>query len=504
MGGYLLGFDCGTYEAKGTICTVEGKLVATASSKYLLRVPKPGFAEHDPLEDWWKSFREVLAVLFGRSGVAPGDIEAVGISAIMAAITAVDENCRPLRNAILYGIDRRSEKQAGELNGAIGEERLRKISGAVCTIESYGPKIKWIRDNEPEIFNKTKHFTIASGFLAARLTGNYCVDIYSARSAQPMFDFEKLDWNEEMCGYVCPRETLPRITRTVDIAGRVTKAAARETGLAEGTPVITGTTDAGAEAVSVGVVEPGDMMLMYGSTVFMNRLTETPRPDTKLWAGHFVLDGVYSLTAGMATAGSLTRWLRDNLAKDLTDKEAAGELNAYDALFKEAEGIPPGSDGLITLPYFMGERMPLMDPKAKGVFFGLTLRHTRGHLVKAALEGTGFGINQLMDCLRNAGIPVDRVTSVGGGTKTPLWIQTVSDICGIEQMVPQVTVGASYGDALLAGIGIGVLDPGRIKEIIKPDYITRPEPERNRAYEPLKDYFRELYVRNRDIMHGLW
>jgi xylulokinase len=504
MGAYLLGFDCGTYESKGVISTIDGKLVVGSSSKNTLRMPKPGFAEHDPEEDWWRGFKNVFKDLLTKSGVNPQDIRAIGISAIMAAITPVDGNCRPLRNAILYGIDTRSVKQTEDLNRAIGEEKLREICGDVCSMESFGPKIKWIADNEPEIFNKAKHFTMASGFLTARLTGEYCVDIYSAQSALPMFESRRNDWNDEMCAHVCPREKLPKIMRTTDIIGKVSATAAADTGLAAGTPVITGTTDAGAEAVSVGVVEPGDMMLMYGSTIFMNRLTGAHTPGTGLWPGLFVLDKVYCLTAGMATTGSLTHWIRDTMAKDLIENEKNGKLNAYDALFKEAEGIAPGSNGLIVLPYFLGERMPIQDSKAKGVFFGLNLSHTRGHLVKAALEGIGYGIDQILEGLRKSNIPLRSMTAVGGGTKTPLWIQTVSDITGVVQTVPEITVGAAYGDALLAGIGIGALTVKDIKDAVKPHYVTEPDMEKHHRYGPYKNYYRELYLRNRDIMYQLW
>jgi xylulokinase len=503
MGAYLLGFDCGTYESKGVISTIDGRFVAAASSKNTLRMPRPGFAEHDPIEDWWKGFNRVLKELFAKSGVNPQDIRAIGISAVMAAITPVDENCRPLRNAILYGIDTRSVKQAEDLNRVIGEEKLRKLCGDICGMESFGPKIKWIADNEPDIFNKAKHFTIASGFLTARLMGEYGVDIYSAQSALPMFEFGRNEWNDEMCGYVCPREKLPKIMGATDVIGQVSAAAAAETGLAAGTPVITGTTDAAAEAVSVGVVEPEDMMLMYGSTIFMNRLTGTHTPGTGLWPGLFVLDKVYCLTAGMATTGSLTRWIRDNMAKDLIEHEKNGKLNAYDALFREAEGIAPGSDGLIVLPYFLGERMPIQDPRAKGVFFGLTLSHTRGHLVKAALEGIAYGVDQILEGLRKSNIPLRSMTAVGGGAKTPLWIQIVSDVTGVVQTVPELTVGAAYGDALLAGIGIGALTVKNIKDLIKPGYVTEPDLEKHHRYGPYKTYYRELYLRTRDIMYQL-
>jgi xylulokinase len=297
---------------------------------------------------------------------------------------------------------------------------------------------------------------------------------------------------------------LPKIVGTTDVIGEVTKEAASETGLACGTPVIAGTTDAGAEAVSVGVVEPGDMMIMYGSTIFMNMLTDSLTQGTGLWCGPYVLDGAHSLACGMATTGSLTRWLRDTFAKDLLEKEKTSGVRAYDELFDEAEHIPAGSDGIIVLPYFLGERMPIMDPQAKGVIFGLNLRHTRGHIVKAAFEGVGFGIDQNLDLMRKAGLAPKTAVAVGGGTKSPLWIQTVSDICNVTQRVPEITIGASYGDALLAGFGIGVFkSAAEIKKLIKIKYGTEPDMEKNKKYEPLKRHFASIYEKTKDIMHAL-
>jgi xylulokinase len=277
-----------------------------------------------------------------------------------------------------------------------------------------------------------------------------------------------------------------------------------ETGLACGTPVIAGTTDAGAEAVSVGVVEPGDMMIMYGSTIFMIMITPSLKKDTPLWGGPFVFDNAYVLACGMATTGSLTRWLRDTFAKDLLEKEKREGVNAYDELFDEAEHIPAGSDGVIVLPYFLGERMPIMDPQAKGVIFGLNLRHTRGHIVKAAFEGISYGIDQNLDYIRKAGVMPGTATAVGGGTKTRTWIQTVSDVCNIKQRVPEITIGASYGDALLAGLGIGVFKSAAdIKKLVKTKYHTEPDIENHKKYEPFKKHFASIYEKTKDIMHAL-
>src|SRR5690554_1245427 len=211
----------------------NGVIVAQAASPHVLKVPQPGFAEHDPINDWWMGFKKIVRELLDKSGVDPQSIAGIGISTIMAAITPVDENFNLLRNAILYGIDTRAAKQAEELNREIGEERMKRISGAVCTVESFGPKIKWIRDNEPEIYAKTKKFTIAAGFLIQKLTGRVCVDRYSVMRAQPMLDYHSMTWSDELTDYVCPKEMLPEIVHTTDVTGTVTKEAALETGLAE-------------------------------------------------------------------------------------------------------------------------------------------------------------------------------------------------------------------------------------------------------------------------------
>lgn len=502
---YLLGFDVGTSESKGSLTDLKGQILATAAVSHSVYSPKPGFAEHDPVNDWLKDFRLIIRELLEKAGGCAEEIAAVGISTIMAAVTVVDENCEPLRNAILYGIDSRCVAQAQELNEKIGEERMLQEFGTVCTIEHFGPKLLWIKENEPEIYKKIRHVTFASGFLTARLTGNYYVDKYSAASALPMLNPGTQQWNEEFCEMICPKEWLPEIAdSTYSIAGCVTKQGAKETGLAEGTAVICGTTDAGAEAVSVGVVNPGDTMLMYGSTAFYISVMDTVLKDTKLWSNPYTIDGRYSCAGGMATTGSLTRWIRDELAPDLRAKEAAGDENAYTALFREAENISPGSDGLIILPYFQGERMPIQDPAAKGVMFGLNLQHTRGHIVHAAFEGIGYGIAQNLDLIRNAGIVLDKVTAVGGGTKSLLWLQTVSNICGITQIVPEITIGASYGDALMAGLAVGTIEsPEKIKELVKIKHVIEPDMEKHREYKKYRDIYHELYIRNKDLMHLL-
>lgn len=503
---FLMGVDIGTSETKGTLTDLSGHICASAAIPHDIISPQSGYAEHDPVNTWMHDLKIVIANLLQEVRGQAEEIACIGISTVMAAVTIVDEECNPLRNAILYGIDKRCTEQAEKLNNLIGREVWRKTFDTECTIEHFGPKILWIKENEPELFARAKHITFASGFINARLTGRYFVDKYSASSALPMFNPAEKNWDERFCRYVCPVDMLPEIAEsTYSIIGEVTEKAAAETGLAEGTKVICGTTDAGAEAVSVGIVNPGDTMLMYGSTAFYIHVTDNIVQGSKIWGADHTIDHRYVYTGGMATTGSLTKWICNEFCSDLIKKGQQEGKNAYSLMAEEAEKIPAGSEGLIVLPYFQGERMPLQDPMAKGAIFGLNLEHTRAHIIHAAYEGTGYGIDQNLCLLRNAGLSLGEITAVGGGTKNALWLQIVSNICGIRQKVPEITIGASYGDALMAGLAIGTIrSPDAIKDLVKIKYTVEPDKEQTEIYQKMKKIYSQLYQRNKDLMHELW
>jgi xylulokinase len=284
----------------------------------------------------------------------------------------------------------------------------------------------------------------------------------------------------------------------------VTVDAARETGLAAGTPVIVGSVDAAAEALSVGVTSPGQMMLMYGSTVFMIEVLHKPLVDPRLWSVPYLFPGTACLEAGMATSGSLTRWFRDRLAPDLVAAERGTGEDAYDVLTQEASQVPPGSEGLVVLPYFSGERTPINDPWARGVFFGLTLAHSRAHMFRAVLEGISYGIQHHFEVLEGIGAKPREVIAVGGGTKSALWLQIVSDVTGVTQSVPAVTLGAAYGDAFLAGLGVGAIPSyGDITRWVRDIRTIRPQPENAERYRQYYQLYLELYQRNKDLMRVL-
>jgi xylulokinase len=502
--GYLLGVDIGTYESKGVIATADGQVLATQVRPHTLSIPRQGWAEHDAETVWWGEFCSIVRGLLAETGVDRNDILAVGCSSIGPDMLPVDEECRPLRPAVLYGIDTRAVEEIDHLNKLFGQDAIYRRSGTSLSAQSVGPKVLWLKRNEPAIYRQAHKVVGGTTFLVARLTGRYVIDHYTCASFDPMYDPVKGQWDEEFCRPIIETTRLPEIAWTTDVAGTVTSQAAQETGLAKGTPVIVGTVDAAAEAVSVGVVSPGQMMLMYGTTLFMIEVVAGRITDPRLWSAPYQFAGTHALMAGMATTGALTRWFRDKLAPDLVAAETAGGPNAYGVLAEQARTIAPGAEGLVVLPYFSGERTPVNDPQARGVIFGLTLAHSRPHLYRAVLESVGYGIRHHLDVLSEIGAAPETLVAVGGGTKNRHWLQIVSDICGRPQKVPAVTVGAAYGDAFLAGLGAGLFHSYQaIGEWVRDIQTIEPSDESTRVYEPYYRHYLELYRRNMDLMHSL-
>ncbi|HML45827.1 MAG TPA: FGGY-family carbohydrate kinase, partial [Clostridia bacterium] len=323
----------------------------------------------------------------------------------------------------------------------------------------------------------------------------------TAAAFVPLYNVAAEDWEADLHG-ICDREQLADLYWSDELAGTVTPEAALETGLMPGTRVTAGTADAGAEAFSVGVLRPGDMMVMFGSSVFIIHVVGAPRSDPRLWSGPYLFKGTHCLTAGMSCAGTLTRWFKDALAPELAAKAEAEGLNAYAELAKLCEGIPAGSGGLIVLPYFSGERTPINDPDAKGVIFGLNLLHTRAHLYRACLEGVGYGINQHFEIFDAMGLPPRRVTAVGGGTKNAVWLQAVADICGRPYHLPEVEAGAAYGDALMAALAVGHFkDVDAVRSLLKMRAVVEPDLETHRAYQPFAGRYARLYEATKGLMH---
>ena len=487
MSELLLGVDIGTASTKGVLARPDGEIVATAKRPHDLSLPKPGWAEHDAEKVWWEDFVAVCKELLEE---ADGQVAAVCPSGIGPCLLPADENGEPLRPAILYGIDSRADREIEDLTGRYGAEEILQRGGSPLTTQAVGPKLAWLKNQEPEVWKKTRYFLNSNSFIVQRLTGEYVLDHHSASQCDPLYDIHENRWIEEWSEEIVPGLSLPRLLWPAEVAGEVTEQASEVTGIPAGTPVAAGTIDAWAEAGSVGVRKPGDLMLMYGSTMFIIEVLEEPLTHSKLWATAGLFPRTHNLAAGMATSGAITGWFK-NIAGDVS----------YEELTQEAAGAPPGSDGLVVLPYFAGERTPLYDPDARGVIGGLTLSHGRGYVYRALLEATAYSVRHILEFMEEAGGGGQRLVAVGGGTKGGLWTQIVSDTLGRPQELPEETIGASYGDALLAAIAVGLVEHGtdwsRISERMEPDA------ENREVYQNFYDIYRGFYPATLEQVHRL-
>ncbi|MBW4707397.1 FGGY-family carbohydrate kinase [Roseobacter sp. YSTF-M11] len=488
---YTLGIDIGTYETKGVLVDLEGQVIAQAARAHKMLVPQPGWAEHRPEEDWWGDFVFVCQTLLNESGIDAQDIKAVACSAIGPCMLPVDADGAPLMNGVLYGVDGRAEAEVRELTARIGEATIIARCGNALTSQSVGPKILWLKNQRRDIYDRTAHVLTSTSFLVQRLTGEVVIDHYTAANFSPLYDVQTQSWVDDLADDILPLDKLPRLLWSHEIAGQVTSSAAAETGLAAGTPVTAGTIDAAAEAFSVGVDQPGDMMMMYGSTIFIILRAAAQVSDPRIWYAPWLFEGEHASMAGLATSGTLTHWFRDQFARDLPTETAFADLA------REAAASPPGATGVLLLPYFSGERTPIHDVDAKGAFFGLNLTHTRGDMYRALIEGIAYGTRHVTDTFADLGQTPSRLLAVGGGTRNRLWLQATSDITGIDQLVCEKTTGASYGDAFMAALAIGAVRRGDIAAWNPVAETIRATPDA--AYQKNYDLFRRLYEQTKDI-----
>lgn len=446
---FYLGVDIGTFESKGMLVDENGTSLAQAVRRHELLVPEAGFAEHRSDEDWWGDFVYITKKLLYETKIEAKDIRAIGTSGIGPCLLPLDQNYKPLSNAILYGVDSRSSQEILDMNNQIGEQKIYKFCGNSLSTQSVGPKILWLKRNRPEIYHKTSYILNSTSFLVFKLTGQITIDHYSAANYAPFYDIENQKWSSELFSDLIKPEQLPKLLWSDEIAGYVTKSASDETGLSIGTPVITGTIDAASEALSVGVRQPGDLMMMYGSSIFTIVISSKRHYNQNLWYAPWLFKGEHSAMAGHPTAGTLSHWFRSELARELEPSLA------HIVLSKEAMTSPPGALGLLFLPYFSGALSPFYNPNAKGAFFGLDLTHKRSDMIRSVFEGIAFATRAIFEAYCTANIPINQIHAVGGGTKNKVWSQATSDILNITQIVRRISFGASYGDAYLAGRAIG-------------------------------------------------
>lgn len=480
----FLGIDIGTSSTKGVIADDQGAILAQAMRRHDISRPHPGWAEMDA-HVWWEEFCSLAKELIAVAGAPDG----VGVSGMGPCVLVTDDEDNPLRPAILYGVDTRAIEQIQSLEAELGRDAVLDRAGSLLSTQAVGPKLEWLAQVEPESFAAARRLYMPASFLVRRLTDEYTLDHQSASQAVPLYDGQVRDWYRPWVERIAPQLELPRLGWANDIAGKVTGAGARDTGIRPGTPVVFGTIDAWTEAVSVDAHQVGDLMLMYGTTMFFVNTVGRRVVHPALWGTVGALPDTRSLAAGMATSGAVTNWM-----------QAIFGGPGFDELTAAAGRSPAGANGLVCLPYFSGERTPIADPSARGVLIGLTTSHTQGDLYRAALEGTAMGVRHNIEAFQAAGSVIERVVAVGGGTAGGLWAQIVSDVTGVEQVMPTTTIGASYGAALLVAMALA---GATAQQWNPPAHIVRPDPTLRATYDDLFDLYVGLYPATAQIQHRL-
>jgi xylulokinase len=500
MSGLLLGVDIGTQMTKGVLCTPDGQIVAAASASHPTDMPRPGWYEQDAEVSWWGDFCRVVRELLAHPRVRASNIAGVGCSSMTPNTLLLDKNGAPLGPAILY-CDARSTEVYPEVLSLISEEKILRLNGFPLTAHGgwQGGQLLWIRRHRADLYRRACKVLGTTNYLVFKLTGEFVADYALAHCNVPFYDHSKRTWSEETCRLLeVPVRLFPeRIGYSAEMAGRITAAAARECGLLAGTPVILGAMDTNADMIAAGVTEPGDVGLAYGTALLGAKCLTVPWVGEGVFANDYVVPERYLFGSGVGTGGALTRWFRDSFGTPEVQAEGQGGPNAFAALSELAAQVPPGSDDLIVVPMFGGQKVLLESRLAGGAAIGLTTFHGRTHLYRAILEGTCYETRRQLEHIA-PWVPLTTVSSVGGGTQNREWTQIMSNVLGAEQHCFPETAGAPYGDAYLVGIGIGLFtDFGPLRQSwSRGGYVVHVDAQ-------ARDTYQRMYGLYLDVIHML-
>jgi xylulokinase len=492
---YLIGIDVGTTGAKTILVDEKGALLASALEEYPLHTPQPKWAEQAP-EDWWgatvKSIQRVLA----ESKVSPDEIKGLGLSGQMHGLVLLDRNHRVLRPAILW-CDVRTTEQCRYITETVGKDLLVQSTCNPALEGFTAPKVIWVRDNEPEVLEKAATIFLPKDYVRFRLTGEIAAEVSDAAGTL-LFDVRNRRWSEAVLNKLgVDPKLLPPVYESVDVCGKITPEVARLTGLKAGTPVVGGGADNACSAVGNGIVREGRVSASLGTSGVVLAHTDTVKVDPNLRAHSFChsVPNKWYIMGVMLSAGGAFRWYRDALGAHEVAQAKEEGVDPYEVLTREAAKAPVGGEGLIFLPYLTGERTPHADANAKAVFFGVTLRHGKGHLTRAVMEGVTYGMRDSLEIIRGLGTSVDQIYATGGGARSPLWRQIQADVYNAELVTINIAEGPAFGAAILAGVGVGVYDSveSATDALIKITSRTEPIPGNVKIYEEYYQIYRALY-----------
>ena len=494
MAKYILAHDLGTSGNKATLFTVEGKLVGSQVHSYDADYFNGTWVEQDA-EDWWQAVCHTTRNLIESTGIAADEIGAVSFSGQMMGCLCVDRQGNPLRKAIIWA-DQRATKQAAQIEEQISQRDFYHIVGHRNT-PSYGvQKLMWVRDNEPDIYERTYKTLNAKDFIVFRLTGKFYTE-YSDGNSMGCFDLCNLKWSEELISYAgIDGDKLPELKPSTFVAGGVTEEASRITGLAVGTPVVLGGGDGVTANVGTGSVHPGKTYSCMGTSAWITTTTEKPIFDEEMrtvtWA--HVIPGLYAPNGTMQTAGGAYNWLKNTICKMETYDAKLHGKSPYDYMNEQISQTPVGANGIIFLPYLLGERAPRWNVDAKGAFLGLKSENTRGDLLRSVLEGVTMNLDIILNILRKQ-VKIDEITVIGGGAKGSVWRQIMADVYNTRILVPTLLEEAgSMGAAVTGGVGAGIYkDFDAVEQFLEINSVHEPNPDAVTKYGPVKEVFDECY-----------
>lgn len=492
---YVIGVDIGTSGTKTVLFDENGNSVASYLVEYPLYQPKIGWAEQDP-EDWWNATHTSIKAVIDKSGVNPDDIKGVGLSGQMHGLVLLDENGKVLRKSIIW-CDQRTVAEADDLTKKIGRDRLIEITGNPALTGFTAAKILWVQKNEPEIYAKTAKILLPKDYIRYMLTGEYATEVSDASGMQLM-DIKNRCWSDEILEKLnIDKNLLGKMYESCEVTGTVHKAAAELTGLEVGTIVVGGAGDQAAGAVGNGIVKPGIVSSTIGTSgvVFAHMDNIQIDKEGRIHTLCHAVPGKWHVMGCTQGAGLSLKWYRDNFCHAEMDAADGMDVDPYYLMDQQAAKIAPGCEGLMYLPYLMGERSPHNDPNAKGVFFGLSAKHTKYDMLRAVMEGVAYSLSDCLEVVKEMGIDASEVRASGGGGKSKLWRQMQADMFGCDINTINVSEGPALGVALLAAVGAGIYSsvPEACEATIKVKETMKPIAENVETYKKYFPIYQGVY-----------
>ncbi len=492
-----LGIDIGTSGTKTLAMDETGRILASASAEYPCEHPRPGWSEQDP-ELWWKATVETIGKVLDKGGIKPADVAGIGLSGQMHGSVFLDESGQVIRPALLWN-DQRTAAECAEIEQKAGgrEALIRMVANPALTGFT-APKLLWVRAHEPRHWDRVRQVLLPKDYIRYRLSGTYATEVSDA-SGTLMLDVANRRWSTELLGKLdLDPALLPECFESPDVSSKVSGIGARETGLAEGTPIVGGGGDQPAGAVGNGIVRSGVVSATMGTSGVVFAHADEPGFDPlgRLQRGCHAVPGAWHVMGVVLSAGGSLQWFRNELGKAEIEAAKARNVDPYFLLSDEAALAGVGSEGLFYLPYLTGERTPHFDPDAKGAWVGLTVRHGRQHLVRSILEGSSYAMRDSLELIREMGVTIEQVRVSGGGARNPLWRQIQADIYGADVHTLNSTEGPAFGVALLAQVGTGGFSsvPEACDATIRLVDRTSVDRDAKRYYDKGYGVFRQLYM----------